>query len=91
MVYSYATHVLVQFMNIKYILKSHFVNQKLCCGLCVFSSPFSFFVEINGFTILNVEHSNHYINVCLFSSSLHIVLDFTFFPDMWNHAQHNWT
>lgn len=60
-VYSYATHVLVQFMNIKYILKSHFVNQKLCSGLCVFS--FSFFVKINGFTILNVEHSNHYINL----------------------------
>lgn len=29
--------------------------------VCVFF--FFFFVKINGFTILNVEHSNHYINV----------------------------
>lgn len=36
MVYSYATHVSVQFMNIKYILKSHFVNQSYVVVACVF-------------------------------------------------------
>lgn len=38
-----------------------------CCGVRVRVFLFlSFFVEINGFTILNVEHSGHYINVGLF-------------------------
>lgn len=54
---------------------------------------FSFFVEINGFTILNVEHSGHYINVGLFllCTSLHTALGLTFFLHVCNHAQRTQT
>lgn len=49
-----------------------------------FSSCFSFFAEINGFTILNVEHSDHYIDVW----SLHLDLGLTVLPEVWSRAQH---
>lgn len=49
---------------------------------------FFFFVEINGFTILSVEHSDHYISVWL---SAHSPGFLTFFLKVWNHAQRTQT
>lgn len=56
-VYSYATHVRVQFMNMKYIIKSHRLCKSEAMLLCVFCE--------NGFTILNVEYSERYVPVWL--------------------------
>lgn len=56
-VYSYATHVRVQFMNVKYIMKSHRLCKSEAMLLCVFCK--------NGFTILNVEYSEHNVPVWL--------------------------
>lgn len=56
-VYSYATHVRVQFLNMKYIMKSHRLCKSEAMLLCVFCK--------NGFTILNVEYSERYVPVWL--------------------------
>lgn len=57
-VYSYATHVRVQFMNMKYIIKSHRLCKSDAVLLCVL---FFFFFLKNSFIIFNVEYSEHYV------------------------------
>lgn len=56
-VYSYATHVRVQFMNMKYVIKSHKLCKSEAMLLCVFCR--------NGFTILNVGYSERIVPVWL--------------------------
>lgn len=56
-VYSYATHVRVQFLNMKYIIESHRLCKSEAMLLCLFCE--------NGSTILNVEYSERYVPVWL--------------------------
>lgn len=88
MVYSYATHVSVQLMNIKYILKSHFVNRSYVVVACVF---FFFFLCGNKWFYHPKCWTFWSLYQCGIVSGLHTALGVTFFLHVCNHAQHNWT